>query len=103
MSETEKNQREQNRKRDTFIATSLVVVSFIFLVGTIVYKEIENKQLKKSQKTVKKSTFEDDDPCAPYINDKYWNFSGGCDQGRYIFSVRHGKKVYGSIEPLEWN
>jgi len=60
MSETEKNQREQNRKRDTFIATSLVVVSFIFLVGTIVYKEIENKQLKKSQKTVKKSTFEDE-------------------------------------------
>ena len=31
MSETEKNQREQNRKRDTFIATCLVVVSFIFL------------------------------------------------------------------------
>jgi len=60
MSEAEKNQREQNRKRDTFIATSLVVVSFIFLVGTIVYKEIENKQLKKSQKTVKKSTFEDE-------------------------------------------
>ena len=60
MSETEKNQREQNRKRDTFIATSLVVVSFIFLVGTIVYKEIDNKQLKKSQKTVKKSTFEDE-------------------------------------------
>ena len=60
MSETEKNQREQNRKRDTFIATSLVVASFIFLVGTIVYKEIENKQLKKSQKTVKKSTFEDE-------------------------------------------
>ena len=59
MSETEKNQREQNRKRDTFIATSLVVVSFIFLVGRIVYKEIENKHLKKSQKTVKKSTFED--------------------------------------------
>ena len=60
MSETEKEQREQNRKRDTFIATSLVVASFIFLVGTIVYKEIENKQLKKSQKTVKKSTFEDE-------------------------------------------
>ena len=60
MSEAEKNQREQNRKRDTFIATSLVVVSFIFLVGTRVQKEIENKQLKKSQKTVKKSTFEDE-------------------------------------------
>ena len=43
MSETEKEQREQNRKRDTFIATSLVVASFIFLVGTIVYKEIESK------------------------------------------------------------
>ena len=60
MSETEKEQREQNRKRDTFIATSLVVASFIFLVGTIVYKEIENKQLKKSQKIVKESTFEDE-------------------------------------------
>ena len=60
MSETEKEQREQNRKRDTFIATSLVVASFIFLVGTIVYKEIESKQLKKSQKIVKESTFEDE-------------------------------------------
>ena len=60
MSETEKEQREQNRKRDTFIATSLVVASFIFLVGTIVYKEIESKQLKKSQKIIKESTFEDE-------------------------------------------
>ena len=60
MSETEKEQREQNRKRDTFIATSLVVASFIFLVGTIVYKKIESKQLKKSQKIVKESTFEDE-------------------------------------------
>ena len=50
-----------------------------------------------------KSTFEDETPCAPYVNDKYWNFSGGCDQGRYTFSVSCGKKRYGFIEPLEWN
>ena len=53
MSETEKNKREWDRKRDTFIATSLVVASFIFLVGTIVYKEIEKSQVKQSQKVVK--------------------------------------------------
>lgn len=64
---------------------------------------IYNKVTKKYKMQSIKSTFEDDDPCAPYINDKYWNFSGGCDQGRYTFSVSHGKKVYGSIEPLEWN
>ena len=60
MSETEKNKREWDRKRDTFIATSLVVASFIFLVGTIVYKEIENNQVKQSQKVVKEPKVEDE-------------------------------------------
>ena len=60
MSETEKNKREWDRKRDTFIATSLVVASFIFLVGTIVYKEIEKKQVKKVQKVVKEPKVEDE-------------------------------------------
>ena len=60
MSETEKNKREWDRKRDTFIATSLVVASFIFLVGTIVYKEIEKKQVKKVQKVVKEPQVEDE-------------------------------------------
>ena len=60
MSETEKNKREWDRKRDTFIATSLVVASFIFLVGTIVYKEIEKSQVKQSQKVVKESQVEDE-------------------------------------------
>ena len=60
MSETEKNKREWDRKRDTFIATSLVVASFIFLVGTIVYKEIEKKQIKKVQKVVKEPKVEDE-------------------------------------------
>lgn len=60
MSETEKNKREWDRKRDTFIATSLVVASFIFLVGTIVYKEIEKKQVKQSQKVVKEPQVEDE-------------------------------------------
>ncbi len=60
MSETEKNKREWDRKRDTFIATSLVVASFIFLVGTIVYKEIEKKQIKKVQKVVKEPKIEDE-------------------------------------------
>ena len=58
MSETEKNKREWDRKRDTFIATSLVVASFIFLVGTIVYKEIEKNQVKQSQKVVKEPQVE---------------------------------------------
>ena len=60
MSETKKNKREWDRKRDTFIATSLVVASFIFLVGTIVYKEIEKKQVKKVQKVVKEPQVEDE-------------------------------------------
>jgi tetratricopeptide repeat protein len=60
MSETEKNKREWDRKRDTFIATSLVVASFIFLVGTIVYKEIEKNQVKQSQKVVKELQVEDE-------------------------------------------
>ena len=60
MSETEKNKREWDRKRDTFIATSLVVASFIFLVGTIVYKEIEKSQVKQSQKVVKEPQVEDE-------------------------------------------
>ena len=60
MSETEKNKREWDRKRDTFIATSLVVASFIFLVGTIVYKEIEKSQVKQSQKVVKELQVEDE-------------------------------------------
>ena len=60
MSETEKNKREWDRKKDTFIATSLVVASFIFLVGTIVYKEIEKKQIKKVQKVVKEPKIEDE-------------------------------------------
>ena len=60
MSETEKNKREWDRKRDTFIATSLVVASFIFLVGTIVYKEIEKNQVKQSQKVVKEPKVEDE-------------------------------------------
>ena len=60
MSETEKNKREWDRKRDTFIATSLVVASFIFLVGTIVYKEIEKSQVKQLQKVVKESQVEDE-------------------------------------------
>ena len=60
MSETEKNKREWDRKRDTFIATSLVVASFIFLVGTIVYKEIEKSQVKQSQKAVKELQVEDE-------------------------------------------
>ena len=60
MSETEKNKREWDRKRDTFIATSLVVASFIFLVGTIVYKEIEKNQVKQSQKAVKELQVEDE-------------------------------------------
>ena len=60
MSETEKNKREWDRKRDTFIATSLVVASFIFLVGTIVYKEIEKSQVKQSQKAVKEPQVEDE-------------------------------------------
>ena len=60
MSETEKNKREWDRKRDTFIATSLVVASFIFLVGTIVYKEIEKNQVKQSQKVVKEPQVEDE-------------------------------------------
>ena len=60
MSETEKNKRVWDRKRDTFIATSLVVASFIFLVGTIVYKEIEKNQVKQSQKVVKEPQVEDE-------------------------------------------
>jgi len=60
MSETEKNKREWDKKRDTFIATSLVVASFIFLVGTIVYKEIEKNQVKKVQKVVKEPKVEDE-------------------------------------------
>ena len=60
MSETKKNKREWDRKRDTFIATSLVVASFIFLVGTIVYKEIEKNQVKQSQKVVKEPQVEDE-------------------------------------------
>ena len=60
MSETEKNKREWDRKRDIFIATSLVVASFIFLVGTIVYKEIEKNQVKQSQKVVKEPQVEDE-------------------------------------------
>ena len=60
MSETEKNKREWDRKRDTFIATSLVVASFIFLVGTIVYKEIEKSQVKQTQKVVKEPQVEDE-------------------------------------------
>ena len=60
MSETEKNKKEWDRKRDTFIATSLVVASFIFLVGTIVYKEIEKNQVKQSQKVVKEPQVEDE-------------------------------------------
>ena len=60
MSETEKNKREWDRERDTFIATSLVVASFIFLVGTIVYKEIEKSQVKQSQKVVKEPQVEDE-------------------------------------------
>ena len=60
MSETEKNKREWDRKRDTFIATSLVVASFIFLVGTIVYKEIEKNQVKQSQKVVKEPKIDDE-------------------------------------------
>ena len=60
MSETKKNKREWDRKRDTFIATSLVVASFIFLVGTIVYKEIEKSQVKQSQKVVKEPQVEDE-------------------------------------------
>ena len=60
MSKTEKNKREWDRKRDTFIATSLVVASFIFLVGTIVYKEIEKNQVKQSQKAVKELQVEDE-------------------------------------------
>lgn len=60
MSETEKNKREWDRKRDTFIATSLVVASFIFLMGTIVYKEIEKSQVKQSQKVVKEPQVEDE-------------------------------------------
>jgi len=60
MSETEKNKREWDRKRDIFIATSLVVASFIFLVGTIVYKEIEKSQVKQSQKVVKEPQVEDE-------------------------------------------
>ena len=60
MSETEKNKREWDRKRDTFIATSLVVASFIFLVGTIVYKEIEKSQVKQSKKVVKEPQVEDE-------------------------------------------
>ena len=60
MSETEKNKREWDRKRDTFIATSLVVASFIFLVGTIVYKEIEKSQVKQLQKVVKEPQVEDE-------------------------------------------
>ena len=60
MSETEKNKREWDKKRDTFIATSLVVASFIFLVGTIVYKEIEKNQVKQSQKVVKEPKVEDE-------------------------------------------
>ena len=60
MSETEKNKREWDRKRDTFIATVLVVASFIFLVGTIVYKEIEKNQVKQSQKVVKEPQVEDE-------------------------------------------
>ena len=34
-----------------------------------------------------KSTFEDETPCAPYVNDKFWKFSGGCDQGRCNYSA----------------
>lgn len=60
MSETKKNKREWDRKRDTFIATSLVVASFIFLVGTIVYKEIEKSQVKQLQKVVKEPQVEDE-------------------------------------------
>jgi len=60
MSETKKNKRKWDRKRDTFIATSLVVASFIFLVGTIVYKEIEKSQAKQSQKVVKEPQVEDE-------------------------------------------
>ena len=60
MSETKKNKREWDRKRDTFIATSLVVASFVFLVGTIVYKEIEKSQVKQSQKVVKEPQVEDE-------------------------------------------
>lgn len=60
MSETKKNKREWDRKRDTFIATSLVVASFVFLVGTIVYKEIEKNQVKQSQKVVKEPQVEDE-------------------------------------------
>lgn len=33
----------------------------------------------------------------------YWKFIGGCDQGRYTFSVFHNNKWLGpSLEPLEW-
>jgi len=65
----------------------------------VIYNKVEKKYKMQSIK----STFEDEAPCAPYINDKFWNFSGGCDQGRYTFSVSLDKKRYGFIEPLEWN
>lgn len=65
----------------------------------VIYNKVEKKYKMQSIK----STFEDETPWAPYINDKFWNFSGGCDQGRYTFSVSCDKKRYGFIEPLEWN
>ena len=47
-------------------------------------------------------SLEETDSYAPYENDKYWGFFGGCDQGRYTFGVMRGRKDYGIIEPLEW-
>lgn len=66
------------------------------------FPTIYNKVNKKYKLKSIKQTLEEEDPCAQYTNVDYWYFCGGCDQGRYTFTVMRGKKVYGSLEPLEW-
>ena len=63
-----------------------------------IYHQTNGKYLIRSIKL----TLEDEDFYAPYSNEKYWGFFGGCDQRRYTFGIMCNKKFYRDLEPLEW-
>ena len=63
----------------------------------IIYHMTENKYVIR-----KHALNLGEDSYAPFENEQYWSFYGGCDQGRYTFGVMRNKKFDISLEPLEW-
>ena len=41
-------------------------------------------------------------PIYPELGNNYWEYNGGCDQGRFYFNVSRDTIFVKSLEPLEW-